>query len=173
MNHRLRRRAKRTGAAVSALSPCRILFFSPMFFCLIVSRYLDDAIEQLIAGVVQNFGEESENHCTIQKEKRGKVLLWSFGLTNKNIPVKRARLPGFSWFRMSLFCGAGSQPIRAPRLPQSVVWNTPPPPPPLRFRCQQFSYSCHSLILHFPPWPQAVSTFISKELRRAAQPVEQ
>lgn len=27
----------------------------------------------------------------------------SFGLTNKNIPVKSARLPAFSWFRMSLF----------------------------------------------------------------------
>lgn len=58
-----------------------------------------------------------------------KVLLWSFGLTNKNIPVKRACLPGFSWFRMSLFCGAGSQPIGAPQLLPSVVWSSPPEAP--------------------------------------------
>lgn len=92
-----------------------------------------------------------------KKKKKWKKCCFeqvSFGLTNKNIPVKRARLPGFSWFRMSLFCGAGSQPIRTPRLPSSVVWSAP-----LRPRCQRFSYSCHSLIfisLHgrwqFPHW---------------------
>lgn len=66
VKHRLRRRAKRKSEPF-----LRVVFsFFPTFFCLIVSRYLDEATEQLNAGVVQNFGEESENHCTVKKKKK-------------------------------------------------------------------------------------------------------
>lgn len=63
--------------------------------------------------------------------------------------------------------GAASPPIRPRPLPLSVVWSSPRQPP-----TQPFSYSWLSLILHFIPWPRAVSA-LNEELRRAAQPVTQ
>lgn len=73
--------------------------------------------------IVQSKKEKEMKKCCFEKV--------SLGLTNKNIPVKRARLPGFSWFRVSLFYGAGSQPIRTSRLPLSVFWRPPPPEAPV------------------------------------------
>lgn len=53
--------------------------------------------------IVQSKKKKKEKEKMQKKWKKCCFEQVSFGLTNKNIPVERARLPAFSWFRMSLF----------------------------------------------------------------------
>lgn len=166
VKHRLQRRAKRPGAAVSARSLCHIPFFPPVFFCLIVSRYLDDATKQLNkcwrcsklwGGVGESLYSWKKKCCFDPLVWRIKTYLWKER-------VCLVSLDSGCFYSVALVLSQSG--LHSCSHQSSGA-------PPLRLRCQRFSYSCHSLILHFPPWPWAVSTFISEELRRAAQPVEQ
>lgn len=106
VKHRVRRRGKRKSDAVSAVSPCRILFF--FFFLTFI---LSD--RQSLSGRChpaacwrgsKTLGRSRRIIVQPKKKKRKIQKKWkkccfeqvSFGLTNKNIPVKRARLPAFS-----------------------------------------------------------------------------